>query len=59
MTSFTTDEQGHFRISLDPGHYKVSMKDKKSGIGQYGPFAVDVVAGRMAKVEWNCDTGLR
>jgi hypothetical protein len=59
VTSFTTDEQGHFRISLDTGHYTVSMKDKKDGIGRYGPFDVDVVADKITKVEWQCDTGLR
>jgi hypothetical protein len=59
VASFTTDDQGHFRISLDPGHYTVSMTDKKSGIGYYGPFEVDVVASKMTKVEWQCDTGLR
>jgi Prealbumin-like fold domain len=59
ITSFTTDEEGHFRISLDAGHYTVSMKDKKDGIGRYGPFDVDVVAGKMTKIEWQCDTGLR
>ena|SRR6266480_3213887 len=59
VTSFTTDEQGHFRISLDAGHYTVSMKDKKDGIGRYGPFDVDVVADKMTKIEWQCDTGLR
>jgi hypothetical protein len=35
------------------------MKDKKDGIGRYGPFDVDVVAGKMTKIEWQCDTGLR
>ena len=59
ITSFTTDEQGRFRILLPPGHYTVSMKEKKGGIGYYGPFDVDVVAGQMRKVEWRCDTGLR
>jgi hypothetical protein len=59
VTSFTTDNRGYFRISLAPGHYTVSMKDKKGGIGQYGPFDVDVVVGRMTKVEWQCDTGIR
>ena len=58
-TSFTTDDQGRFRISLAPGHYTVSLKDKKGGIGRYGPFDVDVVAGHMTKVEWQCDTGMR
>jgi Carboxypeptidase regulatory-like domain len=59
VTSFTTDEQGYFRISLAPGHYTISMNDKKGGIAQYGPFDVDVVVGRMTKVEWQCDTGIR
>ena len=59
VTSFTTDEQGHFRISLDAGDYTVSIKDKKGGIGRYGPFDVDVVAGQITKVEWQCDTGMR
>ena len=59
VASFTTDDQGRFRITLAPGHYVVSMKDRKSKLGRYGPFAVDVVAGKMAKVQWNCDTGMR
>jgi hypothetical protein len=59
VTSFTTDEQGHFRILLDAGHYTVLIKDKKGGIERYGPFDVDVVAGRMTKIEWQCDTGMR
>jgi hypothetical protein len=56
---FTTDAQGRFRVSLAPGHYKVSLKGKKSGIGKYGPFEVDVNAGKMTPVQWNCDTGMR
>jgi hypothetical protein len=59
VTSFTTDDQGRFRTSLTPGHYKVSLKDRTSSIGKYGPFEVDVVAGKMTKVQWECDTGLR
>jgi carboxypeptidase family protein len=59
VASFTTDDQGKFRISLAPGHYNVSLKDKKGGIGRYGPFDVDVVGGQMTKVEWQCDTGMR
>jgi hypothetical protein len=58
-TPLTTDDQGYFRVRLEPGHYIVSLKDKKGGIGHYGPFEVDVVADRMAKVEWHCDTGMR
>jgi hypothetical protein len=58
-TSFTTDDQGHFRLSLEPGHYTVSLKNKKGGIGHYGPFEADVVVGQMTKVKWRCDTGMR
>jgi hypothetical protein len=57
--SFTTDYNGRFRISLAPGHYIVSMKEKKGGIGHYGPFEVEVVANNITKVQWHCDTGMR
>jgi hypothetical protein len=59
VASFTTDGQGHFRTSVPPGHYKVSMKGRKSSIGRFGPFEVDVVAGKMTRVEWQCDSGIR
>ena len=56
--SFTTDDQGRFRVPLEPGHYTVSLNEKKGGIGRYGPFEVDVVADQITKVEWRCDTGI-
>ena len=56
---FTTDEQGRFRISLPAGHYRISKKDWKSRVGYFGPFEVDVAAGQMKKVQWNCDTGMQ
>jgi len=59
VASFTTDGQGRFRVSLTPGHYTVSKEGKKGGVGHYGPFDVDVLAGRMTRVEWECDTGIR
>jgi len=59
VTSFTTDDQGRFRTLLAPGHYKVSLKARTRGVGRYGPFEVDVVAGKMTKVQWKCDSGLR
>jgi hypothetical protein len=59
VASFTTDDQGRFRISVPPGHYKVSIKGKRSGIGRYGPFEVDVVPGKMTRVQWDCDSGIR
>jgi hypothetical protein len=59
VTSFTTDDQGRFRIPLAPEHYRVSLKGKKGGVGRFGPFEVDVVAGQMTKVQWRCDSGIR
>src|SRR5712675_905135 len=59
VTSFITDEQGRFRVSLPPGNYKISLKGRKSGIGRFGPFEADVPAGKMINVQWECDSGIR
>jgi acetylornithine deacetylase/succinyl-diaminopimelate desuccinylase-like protein len=59
VAAITTDGQGHFRTLVPPGHYKVSMKGRKSSIGRFGPFEVDVVAGKMTNVQWQCDSGIR
>jgi Prealbumin-like fold domain len=59
VASFTTDDQGRFRTSLPPGHYNVSLKGRKSSIGRFGPFEVDVESGKMTKVQWECDSGIR
>ncbi len=59
VAEFTTDDQGRFNVSLQPGHYTVTKKEQQKGIGRYGPFDVDVTAGQMTKVEWQCDTGMR
>jgi hypothetical protein len=59
VASFTTDNQGRFRTSLAPGHYKVSMEGKTRGIRHFGPFEVDVEPGKMTKVQWECDSGIR
>lgn len=59
VASFKTDDQGRFRIFVTPGHYTVSRKDWNAKIGSYGPFQVDVAAGEMKAVRWECDTGLR
>jgi len=59
ITSFTTDDQGRFRISLPSGHYTVSKKDWNSRVGFYGPFPIDITAGQIKKVQWNCDTGMQ
>jgi len=59
LTSFITDKQGRFRISLPPGHYKISLKGRKSTIGRFGPFEADVAEGKMTNVQWECDSGIR
>ena len=59
VTSFITDDQGRFRVSLPPGHYKISMKGRKSSIGRFGPFEADVAPGKMTNVQWECDSGIR
>jgi Prealbumin-like fold domain len=56
---FTTDDQGRFQTSLPAGRYIVSLKGKKTGVGHFGPFEVDVVAGQITKVQWQCDSGIR
>lgn len=59
VASFKTDDQGRFRVSLPAGHYTISRKDWNAKIGSYGPFEVNVAAGQMKVVQWNCETGLR
>ena len=59
VTSFMTDGQGRFRVSLPPGHYKVSLQGRKTTIGRFGPFEADVASGKMTKVQWECDSGIR
>ena len=59
VTSFITDEQGRFRVSLPSGHYKISLKGRTTGIGRFGPFEADVAPGKMTNVQWECDSGIR
>ena len=58
VTSFTTDSGGRFRASLKPGHYVIALADHRFP-RPCGPFDIDVVSGKMTKVEWRCDTGMR
>ena len=58
-TEITTDEQGHFKIAVAPGHYIVTRKGGNTKIGRCGPFDAFVVPGQMTHVEWTCDSGMR
>lgn len=59
VAEFTTDEQGYFKVAVPPGHYSVSLKNRKGGIGRFGPFEVEVAPGQTTKVQWQCDSGMR
>ena len=58
VTSFTTDSEGRFRLSLNPGHYVVSLAENRFA-RPCGPFEIDVESGKMTKVEWRCDSGMQ
>ena len=58
VTSFTTDSQGRFQVSLKPGHYVVTLAEHRFP-RTCGPFEIDVESAKMTKVEWRCDTGMR
>ena len=58
VAEFMTDDHGHFKLTLAPGHYDVARKDPQK-IGRCGPFDVDVANGELTRVEWRCDTGMR
>ncbi len=59
VAEFVTDDAGRFQIALAPGTYTIVGKGPKRRIGSYGPKTVEVVAGRMMRVEWDFDTGMR
>jgi hypothetical protein len=58
VATFTTDAEGAFRISLPPGHYVVAREGPGTRIGHWR-FEADVVAGKMTKVQWTADSGMR
>jgi hypothetical protein len=58
VRSFTTDSEGRFRVSLEPGHYVIRLAEHRFP-RPCGPFEIDVESAKMTKVEWRCDTGMR
>ena len=58
VTSFTTDADGRFHVSLPPGHYTVLREDAGARVGHW-QFEVDVESHAVAKVDWTGDSGMR
>jgi hypothetical protein len=58
VTSFTTDSEGRFQISLKPGHYVVTLAEHRFP-RPCGPFEIDVESAKITNVEWRCDSGMR
>ena len=58
VASFKTNAEGRFRISLPAGHYRVSRKGAAAGIGSCS-FEVELTAGQIKQLQWECDTGIR
>ena len=59
VATFTTDDQGRFKVLLKPGRYTVSRDGQKLPAGYFGPFDLEIQKGQLTKVEWNCDSGMR
>lgn len=57
VASFTTDDQGRFRVLIAPGHYKVSQPANPGRIRRCGSWDVDVAVNKMSEVEWYCENG--
>ena len=58
VKTFATDGEGRFRVALSPGHYVVLREGAGAGIGRWR-FEADVVAGRVTRVNWTADSGMR
>lgn len=59
VASFETDDTGHFRVALAPGHYSIERRGSKKKLGGCGPFEVEVPAEGFKRIRWDCDSGLR
>lgn len=58
VKSFTTDGEGRFQVALPPGHYVIQREGVGTRIGRWR-FEADVAAGKMTKVSWTADSGMR
>jgi hypothetical protein len=58
VSSFTTDADGRFRVSLPAGTYTVLREDPGARIGRWR-FEAEVKPGEVIKVQWVGDSGMR
>ena len=57
ITTFTTDADGRFQVSLKPGRYSVLLAENRFP-KPCGPFEVTLESGKTTNVEWRCDSGM-
>lgn len=58
VASGRSDEDGRYHIAVPPGRYVVEARTSSPGRGCQ-PVRVQVVAGRWARANVSCDTGIR
>jgi len=59
VTSTDSEEDGRFRVDLDPGSYEVLPVVSESGLPFAKPVQVTVEAGEYSRVTLNLDSGIR
>ena len=53
------DARGHYSVKLAPGSYAVLVAPRRRLGSRIAPRTVRVVAGRMRRVDFSIDTGIR
>src|SRR5574341_1713070 len=59
LTEFTADEQGRFKVQLEPGDYSVEPQGEGLFPQPPRPFSVTVLANEFVQLEIEYDTGIR
>ncbi|MDH5616932.1 MAG: carboxypeptidase-like regulatory domain-containing protein, partial [Acidimicrobiia bacterium] len=59
VARITTNQNGYFRISLDPGYYRIEPQPVAGLLGTAVPFELEVIAGITDEVTITYDTGIR
>jgi hypothetical protein len=54
-----TDDQGRFRLALEPGTYVVTLMLSNTGPPTAKPVSVTVIQGKFAQITVAVDTGIR